>query len=56
MTDDKLNPDDLTTLAVRLREHAAHVELRATLAALHDDLLKAAKAVEELAQRVEGDE
>jgi hypothetical protein len=53
---EKLNPDDLTTLAVRLREHAAHVELRATLAALHDDLLKAAKAVEDLAQRIEGDE
>jgi hypothetical protein len=56
MTNDKLNPDDLTTLAVRLREHAANVELRATLAALHDDLIKAAQAVEDLAQRVHGDE
>ncbi len=43
MTNDKLTSDDLTVLAVRLREHAAHVELRATLAALHDDLIKAAK-------------
>ena len=48
---DKPSTDDLATLAIRLREHATRVELRATLIALHDDLIKAANAVEELAQR-----
>ena len=48
----KSNRDALTTLAIRLREHSARIQ-QITLVQLQRDLIAAAQAVEDLAQRVE---
>jgi hypothetical protein len=47
---DKPTTDDLTTLAVRLREHAARIQ-QVTLTALQNDLIAAAKALESFAKQ-----
>jgi hypothetical protein len=47
---EKLTADDLTVLAVRLREHAARIQM-ITLAALQNDLIAAAKALEDAAMK-----
>jgi hypothetical protein len=50
MGTDKPTSDDLTTLAVRLREHASRIDM-ITLKALQNDLIAAAKALEDAAMR-----